>query len=49
MIILDTQRHPNNAKTDQLTLPEVITGLPMPYHNTYLPNRTRVGASFVLD
>ena len=33
MIIPNTQRHPNNTKTDQLAISEVITGLPRPYHN----------------
>ena len=28
------KRHPNNTKTDQLPISEVITGLPRPYHNT---------------
>ena len=34
MIIPNTKRHPNNTKTDQLPISEVITGLPRPYHNT---------------
>ena len=33
MIIPNTKRHPNNTKTDQLPISEVITGLPRPYHN----------------
>ena len=33
MIISNTKRHPNNTKTDQLPISEVITGLPRPYHN----------------
>ena len=36
MIIPNTKRHPNNTKTDQLPIFEVITGLPRPYLNTYL-------------
>ena len=32
MIIQNTKRHPNNTKTDQLPISEVITGLPRPYH-----------------
>ena len=31
------KRHPNNTKTDQLPISEVITGLPRPYHNTSPP------------
>ena len=27
------KRHPNYTKTDQLTISEVITGLPRPYHH----------------
>ena len=34
MIIPNTKRHPNNTKTDQLSISEVITGLSRPYHNT---------------
>ena len=34
MIIPNTKRHPNNTKTDQLPISEVITGLPRPYHHT---------------
>ena len=34
MIIPNTKLHPNNTKTDQLPISEVITGLPRPYHNT---------------
>ena len=34
MTISSTKRHPNNTKTDQLPIFEVITGLPRPYHNT---------------
>ena len=34
MIIPNTKRHPNNTKTDQLPISEVITGLPRPYHNS---------------
>ena len=30
------KRHPNNTKTDQLPISDVITGLPRPYHNTPL-------------
>ena len=37
MIIPNTKRHPNNTKTDQLPIYEVITGLPRPYHNTRPP------------
>ena len=33
MIIPNTKRHPNNMKTDQLPISEVITGLPRPYHS----------------
>ena len=33
MIIPNTKRNPNNTKTDQLSISEVITGLPRPYHN----------------
>ena len=33
MIVPNTKRHPNNTKTDQLPIFEVITGLPRPYHN----------------
>ena len=33
MIISNIKRHPNNTKTDQLPISEVITGLPRPYHN----------------
>ena len=32
MMIPKTNRHPNNTKTDQLPISEVITGLPRPYH-----------------
>ena len=35
MIIPNTKRHPNNTKTDQLPISEVITGLPRPYHNNF--------------
>ena len=28
------KRHPNNTKTDQLPISEVITGLPRPYHHS---------------
>ena len=35
MIIQNTKRHPNNTKTDQLPISEVITGLPRPYHHRY--------------
>ena len=31
------KRHPNNTKTDQLPISEVITGLPRPYHHN-MPN-----------
>ena len=34
MIVPNTKRRPNNTKTDQLPIFEVITGLPRPYHNT---------------
>ena len=34
MRIPTTKRHPNNTKTDQLHISEVITGLPQPCHNT---------------
>ena len=34
MIIPNTKRHPNNTKTEQLPISEVITGLPRPYHHT---------------
>ena len=34
MIIPNTKRYPNNTKTDQLPISEVITGLPRPHHNT---------------
>ena len=34
MIIPNTNRHPNNTKTDHLPILEVITGLPRPYHNS---------------
>ena len=34
MIIPNTKRHPNNTKTDQLPISEVITGRPRPYHHT---------------
>ena len=37
MIISNTKRHPNNTKTDQLPISEVITGLRRPYHNTSPP------------
>ena len=37
MIIPNTKRHPNNTKTDQLHISEVITGFPRPYHNTSPP------------
>ena len=33
MIVPNTKRRPNNTKTDQLPIFEVITGLPKPYHN----------------
>ena len=35
MIIPNTKRHPNNTKTDQLPVFDVITGLPRPYHNIH--------------
>ena len=35
IITPNTKRHPTNAKRDQLPVSEVITGLPMPYHNIY--------------
>ena len=38
MIIPNTERHPDNTKTDQLPISELITGLPRPYHNIYLQN-----------
>ena len=42
MIIPNTKRHPNNMKTDQLPISEVITGLPRPYHNiTLTPTNAR--------
>ena len=41
MIIPNTKRHPNNTKTDQLLISEVITGLPRPYHNS-LSNRMHI-------
>ena len=31
------KRHPNYTKTDQLPISDVITGLPRPYHHTYVP------------
>ena len=31
------KRHPNNTKTDQLPISEVITGLPKPYHHIRYP------------
>ena len=34
IITPNTKRHPNNTKTDQFPIYEVITGLPRPYHNT---------------
>ena len=33
MIIPNTKRHPNNTKTDQLPISEVIAGLLRPHHN----------------
>ena len=30
------KRHPNNTKTDQLRISEVIIGLPRPYHHIYM-------------
>ena len=39
MIIPNSKRHPNNTKTDQLPISEVITGLPRPYHNA-MPSQT---------
>ena len=33
------KRHPNDTKTDQLPISEVITGLPRPYHHTYVHTR----------
>ena len=42
MIIPITKRHPNNTNTDQLPIPEVITGFPRPYHNTWALNVTRI-------
>ena len=33
MIIPNPKRHPNNTKTDQLPISEIITGLPRPYHH----------------
>ena len=36
MIIPNTKGHPNNTKTDQLPISEVITGLPRPYHHNCL-------------
>ena len=44
IIIPNTKRHPNNTKTDQLPISEVITGLPRPYHNISLP-RPRGGST----
>ena len=38
MIIPNTKHHPNNTKTDQLPISEIITGLPRPYHNTIPAN-----------
>ena len=37
IIIPNTKRRPNNAKTDQLPISEVITGLPRPCHHTAQP------------
>ena len=34
IIIRNTKRHPNNTKTDQLPIFDVISGLLRPYHNT---------------
>ena len=34
MIIPNTKCHPNDTKTDQLPISEVITGLPRPYYIT---------------
>ena len=39
MIIPNTKRHPNNTKTDQLPISEVITGLPRPVTVYRLPIR----------
>ena len=36
MIVPNKKRHPNNTKTDQLPISEVITGLSRPYHNSLL-------------
>ena len=36
MIIPNTKRHPNSTKTDQLPISEVITGLPRPYHSSWI-------------
>ena len=49
MIIPNTKRHPNNTKTDQLPISEVITGLPRPYHNTLLYRFTASGALRAAD
>ena len=50
MMIRNTKRHPNNTKTDQLPISEVITGLPWPYHHTppLMPKPGR-GRRHVLD
>ena len=42
MIIPNTKRHPNNTKTDQLPISEVITGLPRPYRNNRPANEKRL-------
>ena len=36
MIIPNAKSHPNNTKTDQLPISEVITGLPRVYHTSHL-------------
>ena len=50
MIIPNTKRHPNNTKTDQLPISEVITALPRPYHNRHVCHRSMgaCGVSFSL-
>ena len=44
MITPNTEHHPNNTKTDQLPISEVITGLPRPYHN----NAIKISTRFIL-
>ena len=39
----ENKRHPNNTKTDQLPIFEVITGLSRPYHNIDIRQEERRG------